>query len=702
MKRQSYQTMTVTDLSLREILALFRRRRGLILGILLTCLAVGVVLSLVLPPAFEAQRVIQLEGRTQANPNNQPTDIVGVLAQSGYDFDVLTQIQVLESMRIIYPALEKIGYLDDKDWVRNKNSITRDDFDRFPKVSVQQIQTTNNVVITVEHQIDDYAFKMTEAIKDTYSEYIVGLQRGKLQDARTFVTARFDEERKALEDAEREFAQYRAENQVADSKTESDVRIGQLAEAQRKLSEAEADRDAAIAALAEIRSAFAATPATINNPTVIARVDVIERIESDLSALETQREGLLVNNFPDSERIKRVDAQIAEQRKRYEEVKKNRNREAPSTVRNPARDELQRSVQGSEAGVRASEAKVAALKAVVAERETLVREFSGILPKLRDFETRIGERQITIQRLIETVNAIRLRDNALVSPVEDITGGIPARKVRPSWAVNLILATLAGLVLGLIAALVRDQQLDKVNTTSEAVAISEKDILGRVPMRSAARDPLIADPQKARAFEAYRVLRNSVMIAAGQNGPRAFLVTSSVPKEGKSTVAGNLAMALALEGRRVILVDGNLRSPSVHKLFKLPREKGLAEVLAGTLSLDEALKGTNVETLSVVSAGADAPNPTELVGGPKMKEAIEALKAKADVVLIDGPASFGLADAQSLVAAAQDVLYIVEAEGPSKSQMQEAVGMIDFAGGKILGLVVNKDRMATQRAKQAR
>ncbi|MCW5936377.1 MAG: polysaccharide biosynthesis tyrosine autokinase [Fimbriimonadaceae bacterium] len=694
MNKEQMQSATLTDLSIKELLALFRRRRGLVIGMVVLGLAVAGLVSLLMPPAYQHISLVLVDGPTQANPN-RPDDIVGAIAQSNFRYDVLTQIAIMESFDLRYKALTRINYPLPK-------VLTQEEFDRLPQVTVTQVQTTNNVLIAVEAEDKDVARALGEALPVVYAEYVEEQQKDQVSRTVTFIDGRLEEEHLRQREAEQQFADFRSQNQIGDSKTESDVRVGQLAEAQRKLSEAQAGYDGAQAALIQAREAYNSTSPTVANPTTLTRVEAIERAEDTLTQLNNARDALLVNNYEDSERIKRLDAQISAQQARLKEVRENRKVSADTNTRNPLRDEFERSMRTSQAVVDASRAQVERWEQVVAQREDAVRNLGPLLAKLRSLETRIGESQLVVQRLLETQNAIRLRSNDLPKPITNLTGKAPARLIRPNIVLNMVLGLLGGIVLGVAAALIRDTQLDKVNTTEEAVAIAEKDILGRVPIRSSSRDPLISDPQKARAFEAYRVLRNSIVLMGGDApGGKAYVVTSSVPREGKTTVAGNLAVAMALEGKRTVLIDGNVRNPGIHKLFKTAREKGLTEVLEGKITADEALKTTEIANLAVITAGADAANPTELIASEQMKQLVEKLKGQVDYVLIDAPSSFGLADAQSLVHAAKDVVFITQLEGPSKTQMRESVGMIDFAGGNIVGVVINKDRLATSRARAA-
>ncbi|MBS1722241.1 MAG: polysaccharide biosynthesis tyrosine autokinase [Armatimonadetes bacterium] len=692
MNRDQLLNLTLTDLSFKELVAVFKRRKAVVWGVALIFLAFGILVSAVMPATYRAASLIIVEGKTQANPNNQASNAVEAITQTSSNYDVMTQIQIMQSFDVFYKALRQINYdLPAK--------LTQSEYDKLPKVTVQQVQTTNSVQVAVEGTKDSDVSALAAAVPQVYKQMVLDDQKSNVERSLTFISARIDEEKKGQQGLQTELAQYKAEQGVSDSKSETDSRVGKVAEMQRKLAEADGDVAAAAAAIEQAKVNRDSAPKTIELPSVVTKVETINRAHEVLEGLIAQRDVLLVSNYPDSERVQRADAQIAAQRKTIQELESNPKISAASSIRNPNLDDLDRQVNFAISSHKASIAKRDQLKLALDEARNDIKSLAPIFAKQQEYETRLLESEQTIQYLQKLEQDIKVRDNALMSPIRDVTGTPMPIFIRPIWPLNLALALAAGLFFGCILALVRDVSLDRVNTSTEASAIADKDILGRIPIRASARDPLIADPQKALAFEAYRILRSSILLAAPETS--AFVVTSSVPREGKSTIAANLAVAMALEGKRTVLVDGNLRNPAVHKLFKVAKEKGLSDVLSGALPLADGLKTVDIPNLALLTAGGEAANPTELVASDAMGDVIEKLKGQADIVIIDAPAAFGFADSQSLVKAVKDVLFVTQLEAPNKQQMRESVGMIDFAGGKILGLILNKDKLAARRVRGA-
>lgn len=686
MNKDQLLNLTLTDMSFRDIYALLKRRKAVFWGTLLGCLAIATALGLFMPERYQSLSQVILEGKTQANQGNSG-DIESALTQVGVEYDVPTQIRILSSFAMIYASLKRSNY-------PMPQQITEQVYETLPQVEVVQIGTTNAVQVSVEHGKSEYTNAVASTLPVVYKEFIEDKQRDQVKRSIEFVTARLAEEREGLRQVEQEAATFKAQNGVADSNFEQEARLGAVARAETLLNESQLALDGARASLRSVQSARSATPVVLNNPQTRKNVEAIDRENAQLAALKNQRASLLVNNFPDSDRIKRIDEAIKEQETYIGNLKETI--DVSVSTRNPQLDYFDQQVEAARAGVVASEARVGSAQSVLSQKRSELAALAPIVAKQREMELRIQESQQTITRLKTLLSDTKIRDNALSSPVTDLTGATPARKVSPNLVLNLALATVAGVLLGALFSLLRDASLDRVNSVEEASILAESEVLSRIPVRSSARDPLIADPQRARAFEAYRILRSSALLAAGGD-KGAFVVTSTVPKEGKTTVAGNLAVATALAGKRTVIVDANLRNPALHKLFKVDSERGLTEVVGGSLTLDDVVKETATPGLSVITAGAEVPNPTELIGSERMTQVIEDLKSRFDTVIFDSPAAFGFADTQSLVSQVKDVAYVFVAQQPTKPKMREAVGMIDFAGGRLLGLVVNKDASAARR-----
>ena len=196
----------------------------------------------------------------------------------------------------------------------------------------------------------------------------------------------------------------------------------------------------------------------------------------------------------------------------------------------------------------------------------------------------------------------------------------------------------------------------------------------------------LSDPRSPMA-EAFRTLRTNLMFSSLDHPLSTLLVTSAAPEEGKSTTLANLAVALAQGGRKVILVDCDLRHPRQHEIFGVPAEPGLSNMI---LDKREAapLAATGVENLLLLPAGALPPNPADLLGSRRMEDIIAGLKAAADIVLFDAPPVIAVTDAALLASRLDGALLVVSAGQTRREHALQAKALLEKIHVRLLGTVL--------------
>ncbi len=200
------------------------------------------------------------------------------------------------------------------------------------------------------------------------------------------------------------------------------------------------------------------------------------------------------------------------------------------------------------------------------------------------------------------------------------------------------------------------------------------------------------DP-KSVVSEQYRTIRTNIQFSSVDEDIQAMMVTSAGPGEGKSTTAANLAVVMAQQEKKVLLVDADLRKPTVHYTFDLVNQYGLTSVLAKSKSLDQAIRSTDIPFLSVLTSGPIPPNPAELLGSKSMKEMLEEAKKQFDVIIFDTPPTLAVTDAQILANLCDGVLLILYSGKSEIEQATKAKDLLVAANGKILGVVLNQKKI---------
>lgn len=300
-------------------------------------------------------------------------------------------------------------------------------------------------------------------------------------------------------------------------------------------------------------------------------------------------------------------------------------------------------------------------------------------------------RERTYTSLLSQYEAARLeeavRANA-ISVVEEATP--PNRPAKPRHVVNIALGLAVGLIGGIGLALLIDNLDTTLYTVDQIEAATQMATVGRIP---SAKDEL----QIARLgsghypqLESFRRLRTNILAVGDPNEPRVLLLTSAKRGEGKSTISSNLAVTIAQSGRSVIVVDCDLRLPTVHKMFDVPNKRGLTSILTGDVPLEETIQYSAFPRVQIITSGPLPPNPTELLGSPQMAELIEQLKEQFDFVILDTPALLSVADAAVLAPTADQVILVVAQAQTRRGDVQTVRQQLSNVRVKSIEVVVNR------------
>lgn len=189
--------------------------------------------------------------------------------------------------------------------------------------------------------------------------------------------------------------------------------------------------------------------------------------------------------------------------------------------------------------------------------------------------------------------------------------------------------------------------------------------------------------------EQYRTIRTNMQFSSVDNELNSILITSSGPEEGKSSVAANLAVVYAQQGKRVLLIDADLRKPTVHYTFRLDNLRGLSNVLVGEISIEDAVVHTDIETLDVMTCGPIPPNPSELLASRRMETLLKEAQLSYDMVIFDTPPVLAVTDAQILANIVDGTVLVVRSGETEIEAAQKAKEALEPAKAKLLGVVLN-------------
>lgn len=285
--------------------------------------------------------------------------------------------------------------------------------------------------------------------------------------------------------------------------------------------------------------------------------------------------------------------------------------------------------------------------------------------------------------------------------LELVSGPTPnPTPVSPRPALNYGLAVIGGLLAGVVLALVRDFLDTTLRNAAAVEKVTGSAVIGVIPFDAAARrSPLILDSH-ARSIraEAFRQLRTNLEFVDVDSPLKKVVVTSAVPDEGKSSTTANLAVIFAEAGRRVVLVEGDLRRPKVADYLGIEGSVGLTNVLAGQVELADVLQPWGRGGLVVLPSGSIPPNPSELLGSKMMGELLDVLTEEFDLVLIDSPPLLPVTDAAVLAARTDGAIVVVRQGATRRNHVALAVGNLAQVDARVLGCVLTMAKVRNRRA----
>lgn len=287
---------------------------------------------------------------------------------------------------------------------------------------------------------------------------------------------------------------------------------------------------------------------------------------------------------------------------------------------------------------------------------------------------------------IGVANGVGVNNISVVDTADE-----PRRPSSPRLFLNLLISLLAGFALGAVAAFALEQMDEAFGDPSEVERKLGLPLLGSVPKVGndrAPQDELL--DRKSDLVDAYLAISTNLGFTTEHGAPRSLSVTSTRPAEGKSTTALALATMLARAGKRVIIVDGDMRSPSIHHLGNVGHERGLSNFLAGEEVIEPLTFQMTDLGLTAMSAGPIPPNAAELLTGSRLATLIGRLLDHYDHVVIDSPPVMGLADAPLIAAQVEGVVYVVESHGIRATQVKTALGRLAAANVRVFGGVLTK------------
>ncbi len=493
--------------------------------------------------------------------------------------------------------------------------------------------------------------------------------------ARQFLEDQIKQTKAKLEESERVINEYAKKNEILNLGDKGSATTQTFVDFSAALAKAEQDRIKAESLYNQLKDNPQNAPQALENL-------AIQRYKEEKAKFEAEYAKNLATFKPEFPAMVQLRAQIDElaARIKFEENTILGSIKAEYEAAKRQEDNLRAKVASTRSEVLAVQDRSVDMNLLKRELDTNRQVYDSLLQRLKEVSVTAGI----------TTNNVSIVDEA----------SVPLFPAKPKPLINLALGLVLGMFLGMLAALLREQMDDSVKHADEIEPMLGLPLLGLIPQVKPEKGmeesvAMLAHLEPRSAFaEAYRSMRTALQFSTADGAPKRFMVTSCGKGEGKSTTSLALAINFAQLGQRVLLIDADMRKPSIHKALRMPNERGLANLLTGDMPGNETLiRETVVQNLMVLTAGPTPPDPVELLMGPKFGKLLEkAAEMGFSQVVIDGPPLLGIADAIVLGNQIQHMVFSVKASGTKKASIKDAMRRMRNAGLAPMGVVLTQAR----------
>ena len=683
---------------LLDYLIVLRKHQWMILTFLLTVVTIVTIASFKMKPVYVASARVEVD---RENPNALPF-------QDSNSFDMYmdlenyieTQIEILKSETLAMKTVRSMDLARYAEFGGNPNELINTGPNQkeppilgafLSRLSVKRVPNSRLLEVQFEAENPQLAAQVVNDHLQNYIEENFKSRYDATTQASNFLSSELEELRIKMEKSEDARVAYERQNQIWMVDSSQNTTTQKLEDMSKALTEVETELSKREATYELAHSPDADSLDAIQGATEIQE---LVKKKSDLEQGYTEALNQTGPSYPKVQeiaaQIKDIDAQLGERKKAIISQIDSDFHESQTRAAL-----LERDLNRQESLANNLAEKLVQYNILKHDAESNKDLYDGLLQKLKEAGISAG---------LRTSN-IRVVDPALV----------PSAPTRPQKARNILLAFLVGIVGGIGLAFFREYLDNTVKSPDDIQVLTGLPSLAVVPAfagstghhqlskvsrhmgiggkRGASRVEIISVQQpKSVVSEAFRALRTSLLLSQADHPPQVILVTSALPREGKTTAATNLAVTFAQLGDRTLLIDADLRKPGVRRALNLPagREFGLSSYLAGVSPLhDIIVPHESIENLDAMPTGPIPPNPADLLSSRRMGEAIEDLRKHYKFILIDSPPIMAATDAVILSAVTDGVLLVVWSGETPKEAFLRSRDLLSAVKGRLLGVILN-------------
>lgn len=697
------------SLHLRDLLRIIYKRKWWILSVAIVMLVVSTLNTLMETPQYRATTTIQIEKQAQRVVDYRDASGATELYDDGQFFQ--TQIELLRSKALAERVMEALRLdLDRKpnagapatgaekatdpvaergDWIgrilttlRKRSEPSIKDTQLLDRESVvgalrgsMQVEPVPNsrlVRINVVGADPALAARVANAWADAYTKSNMERKVDASSYARTFLEQELAKSKIRLEESENSLVQYTRQKQILSVDEKSNPLTQNFTDFSAALAKAEQDRIKNEANYDEIKRTLSSSRDLLENK-------ALATFRESKAKLELEYQQQLRTYKPGHPSMQALQAQIdlSEQRIQSESkaitgsVETTAKAALDSAIAQETR--LRARVETSKRGILDVQDQGIRYNILKREVDTNREMYSGLLKNLKE---------VGVTAMVGT-NNVSVVDKA----------DVPLFPFRPDVFRGAMTGILLGLMAGLALAFVVEYMDDSIKFPDEVERFTGLPLIGVIPKvnvsKSSPEDQATREPRSALA-EAYRSVRTALQFSTARGAPRTIVVTSCTKNEGKTTSAMALAVALSQMGRRVLIVDGDMRNPTLHQMFDTDHMSGLSNILSSDTEPISVTRKTDFPNLYLITAGPLPPNPAELLSGPGLLNLLDPGASHFDHIVIDAPPILGIADAIILCNQVDASLFVIESGKTRKAAIRNAIRRLRQSGTAPLGAILTK------------
>jgi len=661
---------------------IIRIRKTVIISVFLLISITATVVTFILPESYSST------ARIVINPDSGDITGMGGMPSSAYlpydAYFIQTEFEIMQSEKVLGRVIEALDL--NNEWGKKLNGNvplkTEDTMQLLKRgMSLSPERNTKLIDVTVYSDDKNDAARLANGIAQAYQDYRLALRNTNMMNGITALVADFQAKEDDIQAIQTNVDRLRKELKIIDADPNSIAPTPTLTQQQLqqyKVQQIEKENDYMTLSveLTGLRTLQATNPVELRDvlPTVYSDselgtlLDNLHRTEQSLATLKTDYN---LTNFPDAIRQQNLADKL--------------NTQIDARVKG-IMDGLSTQVNKLKASLDAQTATVQ--DAIQKDQEEAERgqpywELKRKLENTRDFHKLLQAKIASEELDLKT---------PMTSMVTIIDQAKPGKSpVRPNKTLNILLGIVIGLMVGVGLAFFIEYLDTSVKTIDDVERALQSPVLGVIPQNVGY---LIDEGVESQHAEAYRVLRTNLLFSRKDDQLNSIVVVSAGAGEGKSTTALNLATVFAQAGQRVLLVDSDLRRPTLHKLLKVGNSLGLTNYLLKQNTLEEVIQRTSIPTLDLMASGKLPSSSMNILGSAPMRDMVAELKQRYDFVFFDSPPIMGVSDAAILASEIDMVVQVIQYRRYPQPMNIRAKQMIEKVGGSLIGIVLNNINMS--------